>query len=74
MTNLSGCFNQAQTEGYYILADKESGEETMVTGIAALKRHSSNHEVTVIGEMTDEDGRDVFKATEIQHVAATCTP
>lgn len=74
VTNLSGCFNQAQTEGYYILADKESGEETMVTGIAALKRHSSNHEVTVIGEMTDEDGRDVFKATEIQHVAATCTP
>jgi hypothetical protein len=72
--SLSGCFNKAETEGYYILADKESGEETMVTGIAALERHSSNHEVTVIGEMTQEDGRDVFKATEIEHIAATCNP
>ena len=72
--SLSGCFNKAETEGYYILSDKESGEETMVTGIEALERHSSNHEVTVIGEMTEEDGNAVFRATEIQHIALTCTP
>ena len=72
--SLTGCFNKGDMDGYYILTDKESGEETIVTGIRALERHSTNHEVTVVGMMTKEGDRDVFRATEIRHVAATCSP
>ena len=71
--SLTGCFNKGDTDGYYVLTDKDSGEETIVTGIPALERHSTNHEITVIGMMTKEEDRDVFQATEIRHVAATCS-
>ena len=71
--SLTGCFNKGDMDGYYVLTDKDSGEETIVTGIPALERHSANHEVTVIGMITKEGDRDVFQATEIRHVAATCS-
>ena len=71
--SLTGCFNKGDMDGYYVLTDKDSGEETIVTGIPALERHSTNHEVTVIGMITKEGDRDVFLATEIRHVAATCS-
>ena len=70
----TGCFNKADREGYYVLTDKSSGEETIVTGLDALEPHSSNHEVTVTGMMMmEEDGNEVLKATGIQHIAGTCT-
>jgi hypothetical protein len=71
--SLTGCFNKDDMDGYYILTDKDSGEETIVTGIPALERHSTNHEVTVVGMMAKEGDRDIFRATEIRHVAATCS-
>ena len=53
----TGCFNKADREGYYVLTDKSSGEETIVTGLDALEPHSSNHEVTVTGHDDDRGGR-----------------
>ncbi len=72
---VTGCFNKVDDqEGYYVLTDKDSGEETIVMGLAALEPHSSNHEVSVTGMMmTEEDGDEVLKATGIQHIAGTCT-
>lgn len=73
--SVTGCFNKAEDrEGYYVLTDKTSGEETVVTGLDALEPHSTNHEVTVTGMMmTEDDGDEVLQATGIEHIAGTCT-
>ena len=70
---VSGCFNKAEMEGYYILTEKDSGDEGTVTGLDALEPHASNHEVTVMGAMEGEGDDEVLMATSIQHVAASCT-
>ena len=33
---VTGCFNKADREAYYVLTDKSSGEEIIVTGLDAL--------------------------------------
>ena len=71
---LTGCFNKAEgREGYYILTDKDTGEATTVTGIRGLEPHSTNHEVSLTGAITEEDGEEIFTATAIEHIASTCS-
>lgn len=68
---ISGCLSKGDAEGTYVLTDKDSGDETAVNGPASFANHAG-HEVKLTGEMKEEDGKKVFYATEMQHIAASC--
>ncbi len=69
-TTLTGCFNKADTAGYYVIADEASGKKITVTGDnAMLDRHANNHKVTLTGANSKEKDKEVFKATKLQMLA-----
>lgn len=69
---ISGCFSMGETADSFVLTDKETGEETQVKGPEAFGNHAG-HEVKLTGEMVESDGETVFHATDMQHVAGSCT-
>jgi hypothetical protein len=67
---ITGCFNKADAEGYFVIADEKTGNKVTVSGDAAmLARHANNHKVTLTGTMTKEMSKDVLKATNLQMLA-----
>lgn len=69
---ISGCFSKGETADSFVLTDKDTGEETQVKGPEAFGNHAG-HEVKLTGEMVETDGEKVFHATEMKHVAGSCT-
>src|SRR5262249_4673931 len=71
----TGCLN-LRPGGLYILTEERTARA--VTVIAAspavdLKPHGHNHRVTITGTLTKDQGRDVFKASAIQHLDDRCS-
>ena len=66
---MTGCLNKGKDVAqHYSFTDQATGKTLTVTGPADLEKHSANHTVRLTGNMTAE----VFKATKVEHVAATC--
>jgi len=62
--SVTGCFNKGGDADHYVLKD-EKGKDYIVTGDAAmLARHANNHRVTITGNMTKEQDKDVPKGHE----------
>jgi hypothetical protein len=67
---ITGCFNKADTEGLFVIADEKTGNKVTVSGDPAmLARHANNHKVTLTGTMAKENNKDVLKATALQMLA-----
>ena len=72
-TTLTGCLNKGAGPAQYVLTDQNTGNKTPVTGTSALEEHATNHTVKLTGSTTMVNGRAVFTATKVEHLAATCT-
>ncbi len=68
---ITGCLTKGEAANSFMLTEK-GGEKVTVTGLADLSKHA-NHTVTLTGTMSKQGGKEVFKATKIDHVAAACT-
>lgn len=66
-TTVTGCFNKADMEGYFVITEEKTSKKLTVAGDPAmLARHANNHKVTLTGSMAKEKDKDVFKATKLQ--------
>ena len=66
---LTGCLNKGKdVPQHYSFTNQATGKTLTVTGPADLEKHSANHTVRLTGNMTAE----VFAATKVEHVSATC--
>jgi hypothetical protein len=72
-TTLTGCLNRGAGQAQYVLTDQTTGNKTPVTGTSDLAQHATNHTVKLTGSTTIDNGRAVFTATKVEHIAATCT-
>jgi hypothetical protein len=71
---LTGCLN-LRSGGQYILTEEKAARVITVIGESSrvdLLPHGHNHRVTVTGTLAKEQGRDVFKASAIQHLDDRC--
>src|SRR5262245_9062539 len=71
----TGCLN-LRSGGQYILTEEKTARAVTVTAAgpqADLKPHGHKHRVTITGIRTTEQGREVFKASAIQHLNDTCS-
>jgi hypothetical protein len=73
--SITECLN-LRSGGQYILTEEKT--ERVVTVIAVgplvdLKDHGHNQRVTVTGTLTKEQGREVLKASAIQHLDVRCS-
>lgn len=67
---ITGCFNKADAEGLFVIADEKTGNKVTVSGDPAmLARHANNHKVTLTGTMAKDKDKDVLKATALQMLA-----
>jgi len=70
--SVTGCFNEGDAEGYYVITDEKTGKGITVTGDAGmLASHAKaasrpGHKVTITGSMTKEKDKDVLKASNLQ--------
>jgi hypothetical protein len=69
---LTGCLNKGAGPAQYVLTDQTTGNKTPVTGTSDLEEHAANHTVKLTGTNTTENGRAMFTATRVEHIAATC--
>ncbi|MBL8242191.1 MAG: hypothetical protein JNM66_32495 [Bryobacterales bacterium] len=69
-TALSGCLSKGAAAGEYILTT-ENGQKTMVMSTDDLSKHVA-HTVRVTGESTTLQGKTVFRADLVEHIADSC--
>jgi hypothetical protein len=71
---ITGCLTHGDRSGYFSLREEGTGFTITVTGSADLQPYSANHRVRLTGRMVREAGRDVFRVTNVEQLAATCEP
>ena len=69
-TKMTGCLT-SETSGEYTLTDT-TGKKVTVTGTADLRKHAANHKVTLHGKEKTTDGKTVFHADRVEHIADSC--
>jgi len=68
--SITGCFNKGPAADQYVIKEDKTGKETVVTGDAKLlAAHANNHQVTITGTMTKENGKEVLKATDLKMIS-----
>jgi hypothetical protein len=67
---MTGCLTK-DASGEYVLAS-DTGERVTVKGASDLEKHSANHKVTLHGSQKTENGKVVFQADQVTHVANSC--
>jgi hypothetical protein len=73
--SITGCLN-LRAGGQYILTEEKTARAVTVMAagpLADLKPHGHNHPVTITGTLAKEQGREVFKASAIQHLDVVCS-
>jgi hypothetical protein len=71
--SITGCLN-LRSGGQYILTEEKTARVLLVIAADAdLKPHGHNHRVTVTGTFTNNQGRDAFNASTIQHLNHICS-
>ena len=67
---MTGCLTK-DASGEYVLAN-DAGERVIVKGASDLEKHSANHKVTLHGTQKTENGKIIFEAEHVTHVANSC--
>jgi hypothetical protein len=73
--SITGCLN-LRPGGQYILTQEKTDRAVTVIAVGPqvdLKEHGHSHRVTVTGTLTKEQGREVLKASAIQHLDVRCS-
>lgn len=73
---LTGCLSAGEMEGYFVLTDEETGEETQVEEAeeVGLGNHLS-HKVKLTGCWEEEEEGEEqrhFHAAKVEHISASC--
>lgn len=69
---ITGCLSRGTAAGTFVLIEETTGKQFTVTGPAGLSAHADGHKMTLTGKMLQENGRQIFRANNFQHVASTC--
>lgn len=72
---VTGCLDKGNVAGEYVLTDEKSGNKITVISSASadLTPHAAKHKVKLTGTVERAGGRSVFKADNVEHIAATCS-
>jgi hypothetical protein len=71
-TTLQGCLTKGTGQDAYVLKEDKTNTTVVVMGSADMLDKHMNHTVTLTGTETTDNGRQVFKVTNLTHVSATC--
>ena len=69
---MTGCLVRSGTPGFYLLQEEKTGFSTAVAGSDDLERNSSGSKVKLTGRLVREEGRDVFRVTNVEQLSPTC--
>ena len=74
---MTGCLLQSGSPGFYMLQEQGTGLTTTVAGSDDLQKndlekYSVGSKVKLTGRLVREEGRDVFRVTNVEQLSATC--
>ena len=67
-----GCLSRGGSPGFYLLQEEKTGLSTTVAGSDDLQRYSAGSKVRLTGRLVREEGRDVFRVTNVEQLSPTC--
>lgn len=59
--SVTGCLNKGADADHFMLKDDQGKEYTVTGDSATLAKHANNHNVTITGTMSKDNGKDVLK-------------
>jgi hypothetical protein len=71
---MTGCLIRIGSPGFYLLREDGTGLTTTVAGSGDLERYASGSRVKLTGRLAREEGRDVFRVTNVEQLSPTCEP
>jgi len=71
---MTGCLIRSGSPGFYLLREDGTGLTTTVAGSGDLERYASGSRVKLTGRLAREEGRDVFRVTNVEQLSPTCEP
>ena len=69
---MTGCLSRGGSPGFYLLQEEKTGLSTTVAGLDDLEKYSIGSKVKLTGRLVREEGRDVFRVTNVEQLSATC--
>ena len=74
---MTGCLLRSGSPGFYMLQEQGTGLTTTVAGSDDLQKndlekYSVGSKVKLTGRLVREEGRDVFRVTNVEQLSATC--
>ena len=69
---MTGCLSRGGSPGFYLLQEERTGLSTTVAGSDDLERYSAGSKVRLTGRLVREEGRDVFRVTNVEQLSPTC--
>jgi hypothetical protein len=71
---MTGCLGRGGSPGFYLLREERTGLSTTVAGSDDLEKYSAGSKVKLTGRLVREEGRDVFRVTNVEQLSPTCQP
>jgi hypothetical protein len=71
-TTMTGCLGRGGSPGFYLLREERTGLATTVAGSDDLEKYSAGSKVKLTGRLVREEGRDVFRVTNVEQLSSTC--
>ena len=69
---MTGCLSRGGSPGFYLLREERTGLATTVAGSDDLEKYSAGSKVRLTGRLIREEGRDVFRVTNVEQLSPTC--
>ena len=77
-STMTGCLLRSGSPGFYLLQEEGTGLTTTVAGSMMqkndLEKYASGSRVKLTGRLVREEGRDVFRVTNVEQLSPTCDP
>ena len=70
--SMTGCLSRGGSPGFYLLQEEKTGLSTTVAGSDDLEKYSVGSKVQLTGRLIREEGRDVFRVTNVEQLSPTC--
>jgi hypothetical protein len=71
-TTMIGCLSRGGSPGFYLLQEEKTGLSTTVAGSDDLEKYAAGSKVRLTGRLVREEGRDVFRVTNVEQLSPTC--
>src|SRR5262249_47022431 len=72
----TGCLMKGMTPGTYYLVDEVTGRRMLITGtgLDKLTEGGTQSQITATGTIANENGREVYRATDVKQTRVICAP